>query len=177
LSEQIDIIVYDRHFTPFIFKGESTVYIPAEGVYAVFEVKPELNKKTHDYAVEKLESVTRLKRTSAEFRHIMGVDKQQLFPIMGGLLSKRNGSGSVYDSFNADSLLSVLVCLDKGAKVVKTIKCDKVWTRQEADVSVGKPVLAFFLLKLIESLRGVGSVPALKVDEYLNNCITPERRD
>lgn len=45
ISEQIDIIIYDRHFTPFIFRGENTLYIPAEGVYAVFEVKPSLSKK------------------------------------------------------------------------------------------------------------------------------------
>ena len=46
ISEQIDIIVYDRHFTPFIFRGENVVYIPAEGVYAIFEVKPHFEKKT-----------------------------------------------------------------------------------------------------------------------------------
>jgi len=45
ISEQIDIIIYDRHFTPFIFKGERVVYIPVEGVYAIFEVRPQFNKK------------------------------------------------------------------------------------------------------------------------------------
>lgn len=39
-SHQIDIVIYDNWFTPFIFSQNGFHYIPAEGVYAVFEVKP-----------------------------------------------------------------------------------------------------------------------------------------
>src|SRR3989339_81949 len=159
ISEQIDVIIYDRHFTPFIFRGENIVYIPAEGVYAVFEVKPELNKANYDYAVKKLNSVKHLKRTSASFVHILGKDKKELFDVMGGILTKENGSQSVYEGLKSGSELSLVLCLDCGIKVVG---------KESILVQDKEPILAFFLLKLIEYLRMLGSVPALEVDKYLS---------
>ncbi len=38
-SEQIDVVIFDRQYTPFIFRYEGKVIIPAESVYAVFEAK------------------------------------------------------------------------------------------------------------------------------------------
>jgi len=158
ISDQIDIIIYDRHFTPFIFRGENVVYIPAEGIYAVFEVKPKLSKTNYDYAVNKLKSVQRLKRTSASFVHILGKDKKELFEVVGGILTKENGSQKIYEGVKAGSELAFVLCLDCGIKVSdkKTIL-----------VQEKEPILAFFLLKLIEKLRGLGSVPALDVNKYL----------
>lgn len=36
-SDQIDIVIYDNWFTPFIFNQNGFKYIPAEGVYAVLK--------------------------------------------------------------------------------------------------------------------------------------------
>lgn len=157
ISEQIDIIIYDRHFTPFIFRGESVSYIPAEGVYAVFEVKPHFDKGYYTYAVEKLKSVRELKRTSAPFNHILGKDTKELFSIIGGILTKENKSQSCFDEIKEGSDLTFVLCLDYGIKIVKNDAVEKK----------DKEILAFFLLKLIEKLRLVGSVPALDVDKYL----------
>ena len=38
-SRQIDIAIYDHFYSPLLFPQESAVHIPAESVYAVFEVK------------------------------------------------------------------------------------------------------------------------------------------
>lgn len=159
ISDQIDIIIYDRHFTPFIFRGENVVYIPAEGVYAVFEIKPKLSKANYDYAVEKLKSVQGLKRTSASFAHILGRDKKELFDVVGGILTKENGSQSVYENLEIGSDLAIVLCLDCGIKVVG---------KESILVQDEEPILAFFLLKLIEYLRQLGSVPAIDVDKYLS---------
>jgi len=159
ISEQIDIIVYDRHFTPFIFRGENVVYIPAEGVYAVFEVRPKLSKSNYEYAAKKHKSVKELKRTSASFTHILGTDKKVLFNIIGGILTKENGSQNIYENLKLGSDLAIVLCLDSGVKVIG----DKAILVQDKE-----PILAFFLLKLIEQLRLLGSVPALEVDKYLS---------
>lgn len=159
ISEQIDIIIYDRHFTPFIFRGENIVYIPAEGVYAVFEVRSKFDKANYDYAVKKLKSVKQLKRTSANFTHIMGDNKKVLFEIIGGILTKSNGSTGTYNGLKQGTDLAIVLCLDYGIKMVE----DKAIVAQE-----GEPILAFFLLKLIEKLRTLGSVSALEVDKYLH---------
>ena len=38
-SQQIDVVVFDRQYSPFIFTYENETIIPAESVYAVFEAK------------------------------------------------------------------------------------------------------------------------------------------
>jgi len=160
ISEQIDIIIYDRHFTPFIFRGETTVYIPAEGVYAVFEVKPDFDQNNYDYAVKKLDSVQALNRTSAVFTHIGGKDKKECFKIIGGILTKKTNSNECFNGVNTESKLSIVVTLDLGIKIIDKEKIEN----QDKE-----PMLAFFLLKLIEKLRALGSVPALEVDKYLES--------
>lgn len=158
ISDQIDIIIYDRHFTPFIFRGENVVYIPAEGVYAVFEVKPHFNKANYEYAVNKLQSVKNLKRTSATFAHILGNDKKELFNVIGGILTKENKAKKCFDEIQSSSNLTIILSLDCGVKVLNV---------ETVEVQDKQPILAFFLLKLIEKLRALGSVPALDVDKYL----------
>lgn len=64
-SEQIDLIVYDAFYSPRLFVVGDATFVPAESVYAVFEVKQTLNKEHLDAAASKAESVRRLHRTSA----------------------------------------------------------------------------------------------------------------
>ena len=95
-SHQIDVVIYDNWFTPFIFSQNGFHYIPAEGVYAVFEVKPDIQgnvgKQTYiEYASEKIESVRVLKRTST---NIINAGQKQnprgLTKIIGGILTSTN---------------------------------------------------------------------------------------
>ena len=53
MSDQIDIVIYDRHYSPFILKQNGATYIPAESVYAVVEVKPTLSPQNIRYASQK----------------------------------------------------------------------------------------------------------------------------
>lgn len=53
LSEQIDVVIYDRHYSPFLFNEDGVLYFLAESVYAVFEVKPKLDKTMIEYAGKK----------------------------------------------------------------------------------------------------------------------------
>ncbi len=56
-SQQIDIVVYDRQYTPLIFKQDGTLVIPAESVYAVFEAKQSIDAEQVDYAARKIAGV------------------------------------------------------------------------------------------------------------------------
>ena len=38
-SQQIDVVIFDRQYSPFIFKYQGQTIIPAESAYAVFEAK------------------------------------------------------------------------------------------------------------------------------------------
>ena len=94
------MIIYDQHFTPFVLTQNGIHYIPAEGVYAAFEVKPDLKGSANvkgesinyiEYAGRKIESVRRLKRTSTNI-----IDRGRKFnprpltKIIGGILTSTN---------------------------------------------------------------------------------------
>lgn len=66
-SQQLDLVIHDRQFSPFWFNQDKALYIPAESVYAVFEVKQTLDKSTVRYAGKKAASVRNLHRTSDSF--------------------------------------------------------------------------------------------------------------
>ncbi len=66
-SDQIDLVVYDRQYTPLLYNQAGQMYVPAEAVYAVAEVKQTLSKDHIAYAGAKGESVRKL-------RSILGAD-------------------------------------------------------------------------------------------------------
>lgn len=108
-SHQIDIVIYDNYFTPFIFNQNGFKYVPAEGVYAVFEVKPDI-KDNIGYAGEKIESVRRLKRTSTNMINSgQRYNPRPLTKIIGGILATTNS----YRHDNNDTIKSHLEKLKK----------------------------------------------------------------
>jgi hypothetical protein len=87
-SQQIDVVVFDRQYSPFIFTYEEQTIIPAESVYAVFEAKQTADAALVAYAQEKVASVRRLLRTSLPIPHAGGVYPAKApIPILGGLLT------------------------------------------------------------------------------------------
>ena len=100
LSEQIDLVIYDQQYTPFVLTQNDIHYIPAEGVYAVFEVKPDLQGSVQvkgesisyiEYAGRKVQSVRKLKRTSTNIiDRGRKYDPRPLTKIIGGILTSTN---------------------------------------------------------------------------------------
>jgi hypothetical protein len=87
-SQQIDVVIFDRQYSPFIFSYENETIIPAESVYAVFEAKQTADAGLVAYAQEKVASVRRLHRTSLPIPYAKGVyPAKALIPIIGGLLT------------------------------------------------------------------------------------------
>jgi len=77
-----------------------------------------------------------------KLKEIIKVEYKKGFPYLSGTTSD----------------LSIVLSLDYGIKIING---ETIETQDK------EPVLAFFLLKLIEKLRGLGSVPALEVNKYL----------
>lgn len=88
-SHQIDIIIYDPQYTPTLLDQNDHRYIPAEAVYAVFEIKQKINKDYLMYAGYKAKSVRMLSRTSGEFLHIGGISKKDPFDILAGIIAPK----------------------------------------------------------------------------------------
>ena len=87
-SDQIDVVIFDRQYSPFIFKFQGQVIVPAESVYAVFEAKQVINAGQVSYAQDKIQTVRRLTRTSLPIPHAGGTFPPKPLPyILAGLLT------------------------------------------------------------------------------------------
>lgn len=87
-SNQIDLVIYDAQYSYLVFHQQGSKLIPAESVYAVFEVKQNLNKQHMEYAQTKAESVRSLLRSSAPIPHAGGnYDPKPLHEILAGVLT------------------------------------------------------------------------------------------
>jgi len=71
-SQQQDVVIFDRQYSPFVFQYEEQTIIPAESVYAVFEAKQTMNLELVKYAQKKVKSVRELHRTSLPIPHAGG---------------------------------------------------------------------------------------------------------
>ena len=94
-SQQIDLAIWDQQYSPNWFTTKSgDRFIPAESVYAIFEVKPEIDKEYVEYAGLKIESVRNLIRVPAPIHHVGGrstAPDPDSKPILGGILALRSG--------------------------------------------------------------------------------------
>lgn len=167
-SDQIDVVVFDRQYSPFIFHYEGQIIIPAESVYAVFEAKQSINAAQVEYAQTKVASVRRLHRTSLPIPHAGGVyPAKPLIPILGGILT--------FDSdWSPPCGAPLEAALAKGDAIGRLdmgciAACGYFQLNPATgayDISLaGKPATAF-LFKLISQLQFSGTVPMIDVQAY-----------
>lgn len=166
-SEQIDIAIFDRQYSPFVFQFQSQLVVPAESICATFEAKQVVNAKYIDYARRKVGSVRSLKRTSLPIPHAGGThEPKQLPPILGGVvaldsewtpplgeaLRKSLESGNLDDRLDIGCIAAhgVFHTTDGG----------------EYEVTTRKGAATTFLLELIARLQTMGTVPMVDVRAY-----------
>jgi hypothetical protein len=124
--------------------------VPAESVYAVFEVKPTISKQWIRDAAEKAASVRALHRTTRNPK-----------PILAGLLATSSvWTPSTFDPNVRRALtacpLDIGCSLEHGAfELTRTVR-----------VSSADESLIFFVLRLLERLRAMGPAPAADMMEY-----------
>ena len=167
-SGQIDVVIFDRQYSPFIFRYEGQVIIPAESVYAVFEAKQSSGAKEVAYAQEKVASVRRLPRTSLPIPYAKGTyPAKPLIPIYGGLLTFESdwnpplGQALIRALGNSD---------DEGRLDLGCVAAHGYFTLNAESGSYGihaggKPATAF-LFRLISQLQFSGTVPMIDVQAY-----------
>lgn len=167
-SEQIDVVVFDRQYSPFIFKFDEQIIVPAESVYAVFEAKQTATAELVAYAQRKVASVRKLHRTSLPIPHAGGTyPAKPLIPVLGGLLTfESDWSPALGPSF--DKALKVdmsagrldLGCVASHGHFFYDSSDNTFKFEQE-----NKPATAF-LFKLIAQLQFSGTVPMIDIDAY-----------
>lgn len=171
LSEQMDIVIYDRQYSPFLFNQNFVKYLPAESVYAVFEVKQELNSAVVKYASEKVSSVRRLRRTSAPIAHAAGVhEPKKPGQILGGVLALN----TTWNPKLGKAFLDNLAALPEEGQlnIGCALECGgfealyRPGSEPLVEISSTETSLIFFFLRLLSRLQAIGTVPAIDLSEY-----------
>ena len=169
-SDEIDLIIRDAHFSPLLFDVGRHLYVPAESVYAVFEIRPKINRRNLDYASGKVASVRKLTRTSAPFGLAQGsMHRQGLPTIIGGMLAQRSDYtppfGDAFhralDGQDGHGLLDIGCVLSTGV-FERSIETGAVGVYENGETS-----LVEFVLRLLRRLQALGSAPALDYGAYM----------
>lgn len=186
-SHQLDIVIYDNWYTPFIFNQNGFKYIPAEGVYAVFEVKPTMTKEYIEYAGEKIESVRSLKRTSTKMINSGKVyPPRNLTKIIGGLLcstsdiKKEETISKHLSSLKGFKSLDMICAADFGSIMVeytgtiiddRELAYEEYYDRRNLNkivISHPEHSLVSFFLQLSHLLQQrIGTIPAIDFQAYM----------
>lgn len=167
-SEQIDVIVFDRQYSPFIFNFEGQIIVPAESVYAVFEAKQVINAEYIAYAQNKAATVRQLHRTSLPIPHAGGTyPPKELFPILGGMLSLE----SEWKPPLGDALSAALAAAKPEAHLdMGCVANHGIFLRsadgKTYDIRQGGTPAATFLFELIAKLQERATVPMIDVRAY-----------
>ncbi|SFJ76628.1 hypothetical protein SAMN02799624_05864 [Paenibacillus sp. UNC496MF] len=166
-SDQIDLIIYDQQYSPFVFLHDGVKFIPAESVYAIFEIKQALNKPHIEYAAAKAESVRALKRTSVPIVHAGGTyPPRPVFEIVAGLITTSSDWSPPFGKSFHEAMgtlkpwqhLNIGCALDSGSFLLKQ--------DGSLDTSTPEEALIFFFIKLFTQLQNLGTVPAMDIDLY-----------
>lgn len=164
-SQQMDIVIFDKHFTPTLLDQQQHRYIPAEAVYAVFESKPHIDKSYLEYAGEKAASVRKLHRTSIAIKHAGGTfPAKALFPITAGIVApKSSWVDGLGDSFRKNLPPPGSEALDCGCALD-----DGAFDSFEGELRIlpGEGALIHFLFRLLSKLQSLGTVPAIDWAAY-----------
>jgi hypothetical protein len=170
ISEQIDVVIYDTQYSHLVFNHQNIFYIPSESVYAVFEVKQELNKGNLDYAANKAMSVRKLHRTSVAIQHAGGIyqPKEPHF-IPAGILTVtsewKEPFGKTFKknllSFSEDKSLQLGCVVQGGAFSVPANLVDG-----EIEISNKEKSLVSFFFNLLLRLQSLGTVTAIDIKAY-----------
>jgi hypothetical protein len=173
-SDQIDVVIFDNQYTPTLLDQQNHRFIPAESVYAVFEVKPHIDKVYLEYAGKKAESVRVLYRTSVPISHAGGIYPAKLhFEIIAGIvatnISWADKFGSAFTS--AIAQMTGIQRIDCGLAVsgasFDTFNNDNSFT-----YGPSQNALIYFLFRLLQKLQSLGTVPAIDWNAYAKSLET-----
>lgn len=170
-SDQIDVIIHDNQYSPFLLEAESTCFVPAESVYAVFDAKQTLSRQDIEYAGAKAASVRHLHRTSAPIHHLGGVS-EGLPPkdIIGGIVALESSWSppfgdpfrKVLEELREPRTLEIGCALKHGAFEAYRDDDDEF----HLNVSAAEVALMGFFMGLLELLQRMGTAPALDLGAY-----------
>jgi hypothetical protein len=168
-SHQIDVVVFDRQYSPFVFHFGGQIVVPAESVYAVFEAKQTINAENVQYAQRKVASVRKLHRTSLPVPYVEGIMKPKILQhIIGGLLTFQ----SDWNPPLSEPLIAALRVDSAGGLLdIGCIAAHGTFTFDSAtghSINPSSKAATSFLFELIARLQDSATVPMIDIRAYSN---------
>ena len=171
ISDEIDLVVFDRNYSPFLLNHNNSFYIPVESVFAAFEVKPRLNKQNFEYAAKKALSIRSLYCTSGNITCLDGPKKRKkLKPILFGILS----TSSTWKHPMKEKIEELAIEWKEDARIdmgcsIKDGAFDIIYenTKPKIVESHKEDALLFFFFNLFGRLQQYGNPPALDSSKYM----------
>ena len=167
ISDQQDIVIYDALYAPKFLVAERTTYIPVESVYAVFEVRTQLNKENVEYAGEKAASVRSLRMSPGEFgvlNNSIPVRREPHY-ILAGILCRESEGAEPFGGRFKELLAaqSEYERLDLGC-----VASAGAFSRLAKEVATAPPdkALIAFSIALFDALQKVGNATAVNAIQY-----------
>lgn len=165
-SDQIDIIVFDRQYSPLVFELSNRRIFPAESIYAIFEAKQTANARNIKAAQDKACSVKALFRTNLPVRHLDGTAvARPLLSIVAGFLALESDWTPAF----GDPLLRALRtsdpnrCIDIGCVASSGLLFSDI---RDVELRPHTSPATSFLFELIARLQELGTVPMIDMREY-----------
>ena len=146
------------------------LYVTAESVYAVFEVKQNLNSLHIEYAAKKAESVRKLFRSSVPITHAGGTfSSKPLHVIISGLLTATCDWVDPIDknlvkhleNLPFDQRLDICCSLESSTFFIDYLEHKIDFQKNETD-----EILIFLYLRFLLKLQKIGTVPAIDLMQY-----------
>lgn len=163
VSHSIDVVIFDRQYTPTLLDNDKHRYVPAEAVYAVFECKPRIDKEYLEYAADKAASVRRLHRTSVGIHSANGMlPAKKPAHIIAGILAIsigwEKGFGTAFQTVHqrlaGERFLDCGFAADGGSFDV--FAGPKLYSYSPTDNA-----LAYFAFRLLSKLQTLATAPAV----------------
>jgi hypothetical protein len=168
-SDQIDVVIFDRQYSPFLLQFEGQTIVSAESVYAVFECKQCVDTNVIHYAHKKVRTVRSLHRTSLPIPSAGGLLPAKALPhILGGLLALESGWKAPLPPLPPNLLEALQRAEPEERLDLGCIAAHGLFLRNgdEFIVAPQKKVATAFVFELIARLQASATVPMIDIREY-----------
>lgn len=169
-SLQQDIILFDRQYSPLLLNKDGILFVPAEAVYAIIEVKSNLGNAELKDAAKKIASVKALSRAPAQpVIHAGGVFAARARNVIRGYvaasssawLTKTLSRGIATVAKATPEVIDGGCILDRGG-----FSIEYVGGSPTVRVAPASESLFGFMSLLVEDLKAVGTTPPWDLGTY-----------
>jgi len=151
VSPQCDIIIFDRLRMPILGKNNAVQQVPLEAVYAVIEVKSELNSSALSDMRKKIKAIREMPKSSTS----LSTAQAPLFFLFGYKFRTKEETCTNFVNDNAINEDLTVTALDSGLTIWLEGHQKPIWLVTSVHEEGHYETLVLFLVCLLEGLNNI----------------------